>query len=675
MPSLQSHLSHPKYRKDIDGLRAVAVLAVVLYHAFPEMLKGGFTGVDVFFVISGFLISTIIFENLEKNTFSFTEFYARRIKRIFPALFLVLTACYVFGWFVLLADEYKQLGKHIASGAVFISNITLWNEAGYFDNSAETKPLLHLWSLGIEEQFYIAWPLLLWAAWKRKFNLLTLTIIFALASFYLNVRDIKVDPVATFYAPQTRFWELLCGSLLAWITLYKQSVIVEIETKFDGWIAHALRKNKSKENDKILSNLLAFIGFFLLLYGCLRINKELSFPGKWALVPVLGAVFLIFAGPNAWVNRVVLSNRFAVWFGLISFPLYLWHWPLLCFIRIVDSELPTSSIRLVAIIFSILFAWLTYKFVETPLRFVVQTKATVLALLLLALAVGVLGYITCVYDGFASRSIVRVSEALFTPKSRQLEQDFAGRYITSPRAAVSESSKPIILILGDSYVPNWAAALSSKINVQKYDVVSLSYLGCDVKFGSDEIKIITKTEKNQNNCNEFNTFMNNPGLTNRVTAVMLASHRPFEYEKNIFRFEILRWLKQRNHEIELFVLGNYFQLDPQKYPSCEKLMLRSSQGADICLKLSNYPIAEIRESSAALYPKDLEFKYVDLIKLHCAYDKKNCQSQSQGVPFMLDWNHLSAVFIESLLTDLLVNHKDSLDDLDLLKFFVNTPPV
>lgn len=215
-------MSHPKYRPDIDGLRAVAVLSVVAFHAFPNWMKGGFMGVDVFFVISGFLISTIIFENLESDTFSFSEFYARRIKRIFPSLLLILIASYVFGWFILLADEYKQLGKHIAAGAGFISNFVLWNEAGYFDNSAETKPLLHLWSLGIEEQFYIVWPFIIWFAWRKKFNLLTLTIIVALVSFALNIKGVKQDLVATFYSPQTRFWELLSGSVLAWFALYKK---------------------------------------------------------------------------------------------------------------------------------------------------------------------------------------------------------------------------------------------------------------------------------------------------------------------------------------------------------------------------------------------------------------------------------------------------------------------
>jgi len=153
-------LPHPKYRADIDGLRAVAILAVICFHAFPKVLKGGFIGVDIFFVISGFLISTILLNSLEKGAFSFKEFYVRRILRIFPALIVVLSVCYFIGWLVLLPAEFQQLGKHMVGGAGSVSNLFFWQEAGYFDNSADTKPLLHLWSLGVEEQFYIVWPCL-----------------------------------------------------------------------------------------------------------------------------------------------------------------------------------------------------------------------------------------------------------------------------------------------------------------------------------------------------------------------------------------------------------------------------------------------------------------------------------------------------------------------------------
>ena len=386
----QTHLSHPKYRPDIDGIRAIAVLAVVAFHAFPSWVNGGFIGVDVFFVISGYLISTIIFENLDRGTFSASEFYARRIKRIFPALILVLVACLIFGWFALLADEVQQLGKHIAAGAGFISNIVFWNEAGYFDNAADTKPLLHLWSLGIEEQFYIVWPFLLWISWKRKFNLLTITILVTVISFFLNIKGIRQDAVATFYSPQTRFWELLSGSLLAWLTLYKKNEFVIIKNKIEGFLAC---REKQSADGKILSNALSFVGLSLLVYGFWRISKESSFPGKWALVPVLGTLLLLMGGSKAWINRTILSNKIAVWFGLISFPLYLWHWPLLSFVRIVESEVPSLNIRIVAVVLSILLAWLTYKLIERPIRFGKHGSLTVATLSGLAIAIGVTGFV------------------------------------------------------------------------------------------------------------------------------------------------------------------------------------------------------------------------------------------------------------------------------------------
>jgi peptidoglycan/LPS O-acetylase OafA/YrhL len=397
----QTNLSHPKYRPDIDGLRAVAVLSVLGFHAFPSWVRGGFIGVDVFFVISGFLISTIIFENLDRGTFSFSEFYARRIKRIFPALILVLAASYVFGWFALLSDEYRQLGKHIAAGAGFVSNFVLWKEGGYFD--AENKPLLHLWSLGIEEQFYIVWPLFLWCAWKWKFGLLTVTFVVASISFILNVERIRTDSLASFYSPQTRFWELLCGSMLAWLTLYKKEAYRAARATIERWVASAIHRETSSADGRTLSNVLSCAGLFLLAFGLWRIDEDFSFPGMWAVVPVLGAVLIIAAGSNAWVNRIILSNKVAVWFGLISFPLYLWHWPLLSFARIVESEVPSRAIRIAAVALSIVLAWLTYKLVENPIRSGKGGKGKVSVLLLLVTVLGCVGYSTYNRDGLSFR--------------------------------------------------------------------------------------------------------------------------------------------------------------------------------------------------------------------------------------------------------------------------------
>ena len=411
VPSEQTHLTHPKYRTDIDGLRAIAVLSVVGFHAFPFWVKGGFVGVDIFFVISGFLISSIIFSSLERNCFSFVEFYSRRIRRIFPALILVMATCFVFGWFALLADEYKQLGKHIAGGAAFVSNFVLWNESGYFDNAAETKPLLHLWSLGIEEQYYIAWPLLLWLAWKKRFNLLFITIIVAVISFWLNIASVRSNTVAAFYSPQTRFWELLGGSVLAYMALHKQNIFPKLKHKIDMLLCQMAYAQLPETNGKILCNVQSVFGAILIAIGVFVITKEMHFPGWWAVLPTLGAALVISAGAHAWLNRVVLSNRVLVWFGLISFPLYLWHWPLLAFARIVESGIPSRPIRIVAVLISITLAWITYRLIEKPVRFGKHGNEKVLFLFALMAVIGYAGYKTYEHNGLplriAAKPVVR----------------------------------------------------------------------------------------------------------------------------------------------------------------------------------------------------------------------------------------------------------------------------
>ena len=222
-----------------------------------------------------------MFENLEHQTFGFWQFYEKRIVRIFPALIFVLLFSYGIGWFVLFADEYQQLGKHIAGGASFISNFMFWQEVGYFYNAAATKPLLHLWSLGIEEQFYIIWPLLLWLFSKRSLHLLILSSAIALASFSLNLVLNSTNPIADFYSPLTRFWELMAGCLLAWFTLYRPTLL---------FTKHSY------------TSLASIAGLVLLAFGFIVIHEDQSFPGYWALVPVT-AWCLKMLRPERWQPR------------------------------------------------------------------------------------------------------------------------------------------------------------------------------------------------------------------------------------------------------------------------------------------------------------------------------------------------------------------------------------
>jgi len=320
------------YRSDIDGLRAIAVISVVLFHAFPNILKGGFIGVDVFFVISGFLISSILFENIENNRFNILNFYKKRILRIFPALIIVLLTCLVFGYFILFEDEYKNLGKHIAGGVSFISNIILWREAGYFDSSAEFKPLLHLWSLAIEEQFYIFWPCILFFTWKWRLKVWILIVSILCVSFVLNIIRIQHHAVTTFYLPMTRIWELLLGSLLAYNNYCS-------EAKKEGYFFYFLQKYLVIP---WINNAKAFLGVTLITVALFTLSKENLFPSWWALLPTFGA-FLLISSPDAWINNTFLSHKFVVWIGLISYPLYLWHWSLFSYSHIIFSgTLPTQ---------------------------------------------------------------------------------------------------------------------------------------------------------------------------------------------------------------------------------------------------------------------------------------------------------------------------------------------
>mgnify|MGYP000252194055 CR=1 FL=1 len=463
-----AYLNHPKYRPDIDGMRAIAVLSVVLFHAFPSYIKGGFVGVDVFFVISGFLISSIIFEGLKKNNFSLGVFYSRRVNRIFPALLIVLSASWALGWFALFADEFMQLGKHIAGGAAFVSNIVLLKESGYFDNSAETKILLHLWSLGIEEQFYLIWPLTLWAAWKVRFNTLILIFSVAAVSFWLNISNIKTDAVSVFYSPQTRFWELQAGSFLAYVTMNKDIVL----PAWRGTVSQIVR------------NCLSFAGIAMLVVAFSLVTKNNAFPGWWALLPTIGSVMIIAAGPHAWLNRTILSHKVVVFIGLISFPLYLWHWPLLTFARIIENGTPPPEISWAAVALSVLLAWLTYRLIETPLKNV-GSRAKTVALTALMVVMGATGYATYKLNGIPDRRMIKFSE--------QINKQFVGplwQYTKNdscmakhPMAGTakfgwwfcmeSKDANPTLMLIGTSFANHLYAGLAQNSDTKQNTILSI----------------------------------------------------------------------------------------------------------------------------------------------------------------------------------------------------------
>jgi peptidoglycan/LPS O-acetylase OafA/YrhL len=448
------------YRADIDGLRAIAVLSVIGFHVDPRLVAGGFVGVDVFFVISGFLISSLILNGLKDGTFSYAEFYGRRIRRIFPALIVVLLAVWGLGWFALGPSEFAALGKHIGAGAAFAANIMTYAEVGYFDAPASTKPLLHLWSLGVEEQFYIVFPGLLALIWRYRAARLFLALI-GIASFALNVAVVGHHPSFAFYLPMTRFWEFIAGALLSFAPIARP--------EFD-W--------RMTFGPLVLTwrNALPAIGLLLIFAGFGVIPTDF-YPGWWALLPVFGTFFVIGAGQGAWVNRKILANPKLVFIGLISYPLYLWHWPLIVIGRaLVRFNNPandyTRTTAIIAVALAFVLAWLTYQFIERPIRarrpLVTIWRIAAASTACLAL-VALLGFATVQSGGLPTRYPQEV-QALLTPLT--LFADYP------PADETKNSTGPLLVTFGDSHAWHLTGGLHRLQNERTFRHVPIDWGEC-----------------------------------------------------------------------------------------------------------------------------------------------------------------------------------------------------
>jgi peptidoglycan/LPS O-acetylase OafA/YrhL len=442
------------YRSDIDGLRAVAILMVVAFHAFPEVFPGGFIGVDVFFVISGFLITSILQEEMRAGRWSLASFYARRILRIFPALILVLFACLFAGWHTLLAQEYKLLGKHLGLGSVFLSNIGLWWEAGYFDKASEAKPLLNLWSLAIEEQFYIVWPLLLWLILGSRRSAARSVAALAVVSLVLSVWWVWSDRTQAFYSLASRAWELLAG---AWLALQPQRL-------------------------QSVRTVVRSVAVAVLFGAVVMLNAKVPFPGAVALLPVLAAVLLIgVPATSDWTGRF-LAHPWMVALGRVSYPWYLWHWPLLSFAYIIESGLVSVGLRLVLVLASLLLAALTYWFWELPLRRL--PRRLVISLLVVAMVIlGLLG--KNIYDRHGLERIRHKNLIQLDQASSQDFLDFEKQgLITEAKCEkpfkfperevclLAHADKPVsAVVLGDSHAVHAFWGLAKAFDAQGLNLV------------------------------------------------------------------------------------------------------------------------------------------------------------------------------------------------------------
>lgn len=331
-----------KYRAEIDGLRALAVVPVILFHAGFELFSGGFVGVDVFFVISGYLITTILIEDIENKRFSIVNFYERRARRILPALFFVMLVCIPFAWMWMLPNQMKDFSQSLVAVSLFASNILFWTESGYFAQAAEEKPLLHTWSLAVEEQYYVLFPVFLILAWRfGKNRVFWMIVVMAAISLLLSEWGWRNKASANFYLAPTRAWELFAGSIAAFI-VQKQGV----------------QKN----------NLLATLGLAAIIFSIFFYDETTPFPSVYSLVPVLGVVLLVLYADKTTFVAKLLSTRGFVGIGLISYSAYLWHQPLFAFARVRSLEHPSVMLMTALCFLSLLFAYFSWRYIEMPLR-------------------------------------------------------------------------------------------------------------------------------------------------------------------------------------------------------------------------------------------------------------------------------------------------------------------
>jgi peptidoglycan/LPS O-acetylase OafA/YrhL len=370
-------------RRDIDGLRALAVIPVVLFHFGFSTFSGGFVGVDVFFVISGFLITSILFREIGAQRFSFVDFWARRARRIIPALSVVMLATLALGWLLLTAKDFSELGRTVRYQSLFISNILFMREDGYFAPASDLKPLLHTWSLAVEEQYYIFFPLLMVLLMRHIRHWRWVLFAVLLISFGLNVAYIERKPDVAFFSLPTRAWELLCGAMLAVLPARKHAV--------RPWLYQAV----------------GVAGLVAVLVAVFTFDRETLFPGWAALLPVLGATALIWSGGqgSTWAGRL-LSLPVFVWIGLLSYSLYLWHWPIYVYANAisVDGIQPWEALGWMLLALGL--AWLSWRFVELPFRekqLLGGRKPVLVAGLLAMVALAVTGSVVRSADGFPQR--------------------------------------------------------------------------------------------------------------------------------------------------------------------------------------------------------------------------------------------------------------------------------
>jgi peptidoglycan/LPS O-acetylase OafA/YrhL len=604
------------YRADINGLRGIAVILVVLYHLGIRSVRGGFIGVDVFFVISGFLISAIILSDVQAGKFSLGRFYERRIRRIGPALLFMMCGTIVLAYFYLLPSEMKSFAKSLLSAAFSSANIFFWSKSGYFDTSADTQPLLHTWSLAVEEQFYVVFPLLVMAIHKWAPKRLKLSVaLLALASLVVGSIQAIVNPSSAFYLPFGRAWELLLGTLLF------LKVFPEFERRWTREIAAAS-------------------GLALILVAGFFYSPKTPFPGLTALLPCVGTALIIAAGTRSTtiVGRL-LSTKPMVGLGLISYSLYLWHWPILVFQRLGTLLINGASAHLtqaVILVTSIVVSYLSWRFIEEPFRRnnpPIPRRVLFTATGVSMVAVSALGLLILQTGGFPNRysnEAVRVAQYLDYNAKGEYRQGKC--FITSgntasdfdPAVCLAErSDERNVLLIGDSHAAQLWWGLSNTYHETNFLEATAS--GC--------LPTLEQAPRSNPNCVSIMNRVYSDFLPNHHVDEVLIAGRWVKGDLDRLR-ATLTSLKERNVNVVLF--GPMVQYDS----SFPRLLARAIQ-----LKDPDFPDQHRLEEFERLDDEmskmstELNVSYVSFFKVLCA--DRHCVEYAQQAPLQSDNSHFT----------------------------------
>lgn len=622
-----------QYRKDIDGLRGIAVLSVILCHANFSLFSGGYTGVDVFFVISGFLISNILIEELSTDKFSFIKFYERRARRILPVLYLVIFVCIPVSWFVLWPDDLESFFKSLVAVPVFLSNILFWLESGYFETHAQLKPLLHTWSLSIEEQYYLLFPLFIFFSVKlRQKYFFTILILLFTASFSLSVFLSYQGASSNFYILPSRIWEFLFGTFLA---LFLQ--------------------RKARPNNSELSDVISLTGLLLIAISVVKLDENTPFPGWYTIYAVLGAGLIIASCDNSRYIKKILEYKYLIFIGYISYSAYLWHHPVFAYYRYTSVNEPQAIVFMALILLTLFLSFLTWKYVETPFRDkrIVSARAVaVYSFIGIALFAGV-GYAGYSVEGRVpfgvfdrvdeNKSFVLDVKKSYKPKSR-VDNCYDVSMIGTENYSSSCKDEDVEIVMwGDSH----AAALSNGLShifpkLKKYSTSSCS-------------AIIKDNQKRLKDCNAINTFVLQELVIIKPKIILIHARWNRDYDFLEGLQDTLLKIHNSLPDAFVFVIGTM----PQWQPGLPLHLLKNNISLDKSSWIPTDLLTQLRKSDVKLKVTSEEFqnvRFFSLIDLLC--HEEQCQAviehEDKFVPLVWDYGHLTeagALFLSNSMED------------------------